>query len=233
MTTRLLDYSTKAIIFDMDGLMVDTEPLSRQAWQTVLAEYGFELTDDVYLKMIGRRSDASIQILKAAYPFPLTGEELIERKKTRLAARLADGIPVMPGLFELQAAIKKRCIAWGVATSSSRSHAVQVLTQLNLIDQCGAIAAGNEVKNGKPAPDIYLLAAKRLGYAPENCLALEDSLPGCRAAHAAGLITIAIPNGGTHQSDFDFVDHMFVSLLDVATNLDKLLLGMVQISLTK
>lgn len=224
MTTQLPDYSTKAIIFDMDGLMVDTEPLSRQAWQAVLAEYGYELKDDVYLKMIGRRSDASVQILKEAYSFPLTGEELIERKKARLAARLADGIPVMPGLYALQSAIKKRGISWGVATSSSRTHAVQVLTQLKLLDQCGAIAAGNEVENGKPAPDIYLLAAKRLGYAPENCLALEDSLPGCHAAHAAGLITIAIPNGETRRSDFDFVDYMFASLLNVVTNLDELLL---------
>ncbi len=223
MTTQLSDNPTKAIIFDMDGLMVDTEPLSRQAWQAVLAEYGYELTDAVYLKVIGRRSDACVQILEEVYPIPLTGEELIERKKARLAARLSKGIPVMPGLFELQAAIKKRGIAWGVATSSSRSHAVQVLTQLNLIDHCGAIAAGNEVENGKPAPDIYLLAAKRLGYTPENCLALEDSLPGCHAAHAAGLFTIAIPNGETHQSDFDFVDRMFASLNEVATNLDELL----------
>lgn len=224
MTTQLPDYTSKAIIFDMDGLMVDTEPLSRQAWQAVLAEYGHELTDDVYLKMIGRRSDASVQILKAAYSIPLVGEELIERKKARLAVRLAIDLPVMPGLSELQSAIKKRGITWGVATSSSRSHAVQVLTQLNLIDQCGAIAAGNEVENGKPAPDIYLLAAKRLGYQPENCLALEDSLPGCRAAHAAGLFTIAIPNGETHGSDIDFVDRVFASLNEVVTNLDEMFL---------
>ena len=224
MTSQLSDNPTKAIIFDMDGLMVDTEPLSRQAWQTVLAEYGYELSDRVYLKMIGRRSDASVQILKETYPIPLTGEELIERKKALLAERIATSIPVMPGFFELQAAIKKRHIDWAVATSSSRSHAVQVLTQLNLIDQCGAVVAGNEVKNGKPAPDIYLLAAKRLGYAPQNCLALEDSLPGCHAAHTAGLITIAIPNGATRQSDFDFVSHVFMSLLDVVTNLDELLL---------
>ncbi len=224
MTTQLFDHYSKAIIFDMDGLMVDTEPLSRQAWQTVLAEYGFELTDDVYLKIIGRRSDVSIQILMEAYPIPLTGEELIGRKEALLAARLSDGIPVMPGLYALQAAIKKRGIAWAVATSSSWSHATQVLKQLNLADHCGAIAAGNEVENGKPAPDIYLLAAKRLGYAPENCLALEDSLPGCRAAHAAGMFTIAIPNGETRRSDFDFVNRVFASLNVVATNLDALLL---------
>ena len=133
----------------------------------------------------------------------------------------ANGVPTMPGLHALHDEIARRNIPWGIATSSPRAHAVEILQQLGLQERCRAIAAGDEVTNGKPHPDIYLLAARRLGIAPQDCLALEDSGPGSQAAVNAGMTVIAIPNAQTKTADFSHVHYLYRSLEDVLTNLDQ------------
>lgn len=214
-----------AIIFDMDGLMVDTEPLSRQAWADLLAEFGHKLDDAVYGRVIGRRADETAQILLAAYPLPLSPTALISRKSKKLADLLNGRPPIMPGLRALHTEIAQRRLPWGVATSSPRAHAQTILRQIGLRPPPQAIAGGDEAAQGKPAPDIYLLAAERLGISPARCLALEDSEPGCRAAIAAEMRVIAVPNRQTHTADFSFVHAVFPSLHDVAARLDDLLTG--------
>jgi HAD superfamily hydrolase (TIGR01509 family) len=204
-----------AVVFDMDGLMVDTEPLSHRAWAEALAPFGIELADEVYGRMIGHRSDVSAQIVLDAYPLPLTAVELLARKDAIYTKIRARGVPEMPGLRELHAAIINGGLPWAVATSSPRHHAEEILTQLGLRQSCRAIVGGDEVTHGKPAPDIYLLAAKRLGIPPKQCLALEDSAPGCQAAAQAGMTTIAIPNGVTETAVFSCAHHIFTSLHDV------------------
>lgn len=211
-----------AIIFDMDGLMVDTEPLSRQAWEQVLALYDYTMDDEVYGRMIGLRSAESVLVLLDAYPLPLTAAETMRRKKAFLDERLTQGIPIMPGLMELHAAIAQRDLRWAVATSSPRHHARHILAQIGLLESCQAIVGGDEVDNGKPNPAIYLLAAKRLGIPPQQCLALEDSAPGCQAAHQAGMTTIAIPNGATETAIFSCAKHIVNSLHDVIDILNSL-----------
>lgn len=211
-----------AIIFDMDGLMVDTEPLARQAWDATLAPYGRQLDDVVYNRMIGHRTDASARMVLEVYALPLTAVELVRRKQALMLEICADGVPVMPGLVELHAAIAKRELSWGVATSSPRTQAEAVLRQLGLREACGAIAAGDEVAHGKPAPDIYLLASERLHVAPARCLALEDSGPGCLAAHRAGMMVAAVPHAATASADFTAADVVYASLHEVVENLDAL-----------
>ena len=212
-----------AIIFDMDGLMVDTEPLAREAWATVVRQHGQTLTDEVYRQMIGRRTAESAELLLAHYDLPYTAVELAAHKTELFAIRRAQGVPLMPGLMELQTAVARQGIPWAVATSSPRSHAEAILTQLGLMADCGAVAAGDEVAHSKPAPEIYLLAAQRLGVNPAHCLALEDSEPGCRAAVAAGMKTVAVPNRDTEGADFGFVYAVYGSLVEVARDLTKLL----------
>ncbi|MCP4427026.1 MAG: HAD family phosphatase [Chloroflexi bacterium] len=219
--------SLKALIFDMDGLMVDTEPLSRRAWEQVLAAFGYVMDDAVYGRMIGRRADVAVQIFLEHFDLPLTAAETMRRKNDIFQEMLAEGAPIMPGLMELHAEIARRGLPWAVATSSPRAHAEKILTELGLRQSCRAIAAGDEAAHGKPAPDIYLLAAERLGIPPQHCLALEDSAPGCQAAAQAGMTTIAIPNGMTKTAVFPCAHHIFNSLHDVVDNLDALLLGCV------
>jgi HAD superfamily hydrolase (TIGR01509 family) len=129
----------------------------------------------------------------------------------------------MPGLNEIVSAIERRSIPWGVATSSRRSYAIDILDQLGLLDSCQAIAGGDEVPKGKPSPDLYLLAAARLKMPPKVCLALEDSVPGAKAALLANMTVVGVPSGHTSKDDLRFAHHVFSSLSEVAANLDSLL----------
>jgi HAD superfamily hydrolase (TIGR01509 family) len=213
-----------AVVLDIDGLMVDTEPISRLAWDRVLERYGRILDDDLHTRIIGYRIDESVIMIIDEYDIPASPAEIKQLKKVEYDQILAHGVPVMPGLYDLVAAINRNGLPWAVATSSPHAHAQEILQQLELSDSCAAIAGGDEVPHGKPAPDIYLLAAKRLGIPPQNCLALEDSPPGCRAALAAGMMTLAIPNGDTQKADFPQVHKVFKSLSAVSQELDLLLL---------
>jgi HAD superfamily hydrolase (TIGR01509 family) len=212
-----------AIVFDMDGLMVDTEPLSRQAWDEFLRPYGHSLDDKIISRMVGFRADESTRILLEAFDVPLSVEEIIRRKAAIYDEIRTRGVPVMPGFPELQAAIAERGLPWAVATSSPRRHAEEILGQLGLVGACHAIAGGDEVARGKPAPDIYRLAASRLGIPPDQCLALEDSGPGSQAAAAAGMLTVVIPGADMSAVNFSHADYVFGSLHEVAANLDELL----------
>jgi HAD superfamily hydrolase (TIGR01509 family) len=206
------------LIFDMDGLMVDTEPLSQQAWAQTVQPFGIIISADMHTQMTGWRLDVTAQFVCDTFGLTIAVEELIRRKKAIMAEIVRDGVPVMPGLMALHNEIARRRIRWGVATSSPRPHAIAVLIQLGLLDACVAIAAGNEVAHGKPAPDIYLLAAERMGVQPADCLALEDSVPGCQAAAAAGMGVVAIPSGMTKTAVFPCATYKVDSLIAFAAH---------------
>jgi HAD superfamily hydrolase (TIGR01509 family) len=199
----------------MDGLMVDSEPVARHGWEIVLASYGRELDQITYERMVGRRLEESAAIVIDTYQLPLSRENLAEIKEAAMVKLWAEGLPVMPGLHNLVGYLNDHNIPWGVATSSRRHYALNVLNQLGIASHCRAVAAGNEVSQGKPAPDIYLLAAERLEIDPKLCLALEDSVPGGQAAVAAGMTLAAVPNGHTKAADFPFADYVLDSLNDV------------------
>lgn len=213
----------QAIIFDLDGLMVDTEPMARRSWEMVIDDFGQRLDELTFQQMIGlRRMDSAILVLEKL-DLDLTPDELLERKEIYLAELLANRTPIMPGLRRLVEELKQRKLPWGVATSSPMSYAELILKNLDLVADCQAIASGDEVQHGKPAPDVYLLAAERLAISPECCLALEDSSPGVKAAVAAGMLTVAVPNSHTEQNDFGLADYVLPSLNAVADGLDRLL----------
>lgn len=205
----------QAIIFDMDGLMVDSEPVARRGWEIVLAKYGRKLDQRTYERMVGRRLEESAAIVIETYKLPLSPDNLAQIKEAEMVKLWAEGLPVMPGLYQLVNCLNDQSIPWGVATSSRRHYALNVLAQLGLSDACQAVAAGNEVRDGKPAPDIYLLAAERINVDPHQCLALEDSVPGGQAAIAAGMTLAAVPNGHTNAADFPFAHYIFDSLHDI------------------
>ncbi len=213
----------QTVVFDMDGLLVDSEPLARRSWETVIQPYGLVLDEETYGRMIGLRLEESSRVLQSRLGIPAPAEELARKKEAVLAQLGTEGIPPMPGLDSLMNALQARHIPWAVATSNRRPFAVQVLQELGLWSACRSLTTGEEVQNGKPAPDIYLLAAQRMGVAPGRCLALEDSVPGAQAARAAGMVTIAVPGPHETASAFHFADHVYDSLGDVARDLDSLL----------
>ncbi|MCZ2112351.1 MAG: HAD family phosphatase [Anaerolineae bacterium] len=212
-----------AILFDMDGLMVDTEPLSRASWDRVLAPHGVVIADDLYARMLGRRTTESVVMVLETHSLPWTAEDLIARKTAAFMALLREDIPAMPGLWVLLDELERRDIPWGVATSSPRLIAETVLRGLSLEDRCRTLVAGDQVERGKPAPDIYLLAAERMGVDPAACLALEDSEPGCLSAAAAGMRVAAVTAELPPGESFDCACRRYFTLAEVAADLDDLL----------
>jgi HAD superfamily hydrolase (TIGR01509 family) len=213
----------QTIIFDMDGLLVDSEPLARRSWEKVIRPYDLTLDDETYSSMIGLRLEESSRLLQSRLSIPADPADLALQKETVLAQLGTEGIPPMPGLRHLMRELQVRQIPWAVATSNRRAFATQVLQQLGLLSVCKTLTTGEEVERGKPAPDIYLLAAERMDVAPERCLALEDSVPGAQAAKAAGMVTIAVPGPHEEAEAFDFADFVYDTLDGVAQELDRLL----------
>ena len=120
----------QAVIFDMDGLMVDSEPLAHQAWNDVLDTFGQRLDDVTYSQLVGLRLDATARLVQQTYELPVTPDELAEAKENRLSQIRAHGVPAMPGLRRLMAEIEAKDLPWAVATSSPRATAEENLQQL-------------------------------------------------------------------------------------------------------
>ncbi len=208
-----------AIIFDMDGLMLDTEGMARKAWVRSLDELGYDFPEYIYRNIVGITvSDAERYLYeKLGKDFPF--EEAYRRRQRYVLETIQEqGIPLKPGLWELLEALdgnnqrqqvdllKEDPAAenkpptnhrWlkAVASSSSGETVRRNLKAAGLeAERFDAIVGGEDVRKGKPAPDIYLLACRKLGVEASECLALEDSNPGIKAAYAAGMIPVMIPD---------------------------------------
>ncbi|MCC6767047.1 MAG: HAD family phosphatase [Deltaproteobacteria bacterium] len=184
-----------ALVFDMDGLMLDTEPIYRASWQRAAAELGWEITDEGYEVFLGRRTeDAEADLVRIFGPtFP------IDRFHVRWPALwheiAAAGLTVKPGVRTLLALAAERGLPLGLATSTERRLATRTLGYGGLsTDPFRVVVTGDEIAHGKPAPDIYSEAARRLGIAPERCAAFEDSDAGTLSASRAGMTTFQVPD---------------------------------------
>ncbi len=185
----------KAVVFDMDGLMLDTERLFRQAYQQAAMENGYDLPDELYARMIGHRADSSHRILREGLGETAPCDDIIEgarRHYYQLIER--GGIPLRPGLIELLDYLEQESLPRAVATSTHYELACIKLQAVGLLPRFSGVVSGDQVKHGKPAPDIYLEAARLLGVEPSETLALEDSPAGLASAHRAGMIAFLIPD---------------------------------------
>ena len=180
-----------AVIFDCDGTLVDSEPLARTAWERALAPYGYALTDEDAESCIG-------------LPYPRVHAYFAER------AALPDAEPfwsefsgelftlidteLLPFDDAIEAAreLRSRGVPVAVASSSPRERLERTLGRAGLLDAFDVVVSGDEVEHGKPAPDMFLLAAARLGVRPGSCVVIEDSPPGVQAGRAAGMFTLAV-----------------------------------------
>ncbi|MEO1131864.1 MAG: HAD family phosphatase [Cyanobacteria bacterium J06639_1] len=211
----------RAAIFDMDGLMLDTEPIYRKAWLRATADMGYQLADDFYSSFVGRSNDDCDRLMQATFGEDLPIEKLRERRDFFWRETIReDGVPLRPGLLKLLDWLEEREIPKAIATASDRAEADISLSATDIMPRFHSITAGNEVANNKPAPDIYLEAARKLGVAPEYCIAFEDSNAGAIAATAAGIPTILVPDLQTPAPEtLSRVFAVFPSLLDARTML--------------
>ena len=211
-----------AIIFDMDGLLVDSEPVWHEVEIELIESRGYVYTDDVRDIGVGMRVDEFAAILQQHYPNPGEPPAAIESALTERMLNLPAGrIQARPGADELIRYVAERGIPRAIASSSAQAiieHFVHLQAWEELIPQR---YSAEFVLRGKPAPDIYLHAAEQLGFAPESCLALEDSRLGTMAALAAGMTCFTVPDL-SHSSLTDFADinqKLYSDLCDVLEEL--------------
>lgn len=186
-------FSFDHVIFDMDGLMLDTETVTHRFMQSVAASHDLVLSDELFRSLIGRPWDVSKQLLIQAWgQFDIAGFERDILQAERQA--LLQSVPLKKGLTSLLDTLDACGIAFAVATSSGLQQTEFKLQQAGIHHRFEIVVTGDQVRNGKPAPDIYLEAVSRLNASPERCVVLEDSYAGIRSAHAAGTQPIFVPD---------------------------------------
>jgi HAD superfamily hydrolase (TIGR01509 family) len=207
----------KAIIFDHDGVMVDTEPLQSEAWIKILEKYGKtpERYGNGLIHKVGITIDENWNILKLKYEITEDIKHL-EEQRSNIYKDLLNRTHPITGLQELLTSLreekKNKIIKMAIASSSNREYIEMVVNNFGISDDFDLIVSGKDVMLGKPAPDIYLTTAFLLNVDPENCIVLEDSRTGVEAAKAAGMKVIAIPNRYTDEQDFTNADLILPAL---------------------
>ncbi len=184
-----------AVIFDNDGLTLDTELTWTRAEAALYARYGTEFTLDHKREMLGTSGVKSGQAMERHLDQPGRGRELHDELRELVHAELdGAGVEPMPGARELIAALARHGVPLGLATNSGREFATRALRSAGVFDCFDAVVSAEEVEHPKPAPDVYLEAAARLGADPAGCVALEDSATGVSAARAAGMTVVGVPS---------------------------------------
>jgi len=189
----------QAVVFDLDGLLVDSEPLQIAAWEAFLSRFGRSLDDGLVRQLFGLRLSDSARLVTARLGLPLTPEQVMAERDEIFLDSLSGRLRPMPGALELVAELARRRIPLALATSGHRRYVERALAEIGLADSFAVQVTAEDVERGKPAPDCYRLAAHRLGLPPRTCLALEDAPLGVRAACEAGLRCLAVPNAHTRS----------------------------------
>lgn len=185
----------KGAVFDMDGLMIDTEKLYLQYWKQASADFGYTMEDKHVFAIRSLARKYSIPKLKGFFGEDFPTEEVRARRTELINAHIEKyGIEVKKGLFELLDYLKSKGIKLAVATATQRDRTMLYLNKIHAADYFDAIICGDMVTDGKPEPEIYLTASAQLGLAPQQCAAYEDSPNGIKSAYSAGCHAIMIPD---------------------------------------
>ncbi|MCC6708386.1 MAG: HAD family phosphatase [Gammaproteobacteria bacterium] len=183
------------VVFDMDGILINSEPLFRRAAQEAARDLGHHLSDETYAMWMGlppRAVEAAVvESMGPSFPMRAFRDEF---RRIWIDHTEQHGMPPQPGMLDLLKSLRERGIPFSVATSTQRDQALRSLELAGMGAFIDVLVAGNEVSEGKPAPEIFLRAAAGIGIAPERCVAMEDSSVGVHAASAARMLTIMVPD---------------------------------------
>lgn len=206
----------KAVIFDMDGLLIDSEPHWRASHREVLAGHGYHITEDDVRQMAGRRTAEVAQHWQDRFGFSEpSNDQLVAQIVDTVIKRINEQGTAMAGVQQLVKDLYDHGMPMAVASSSSMRLIDVVLERLDIRQYMQAVHSGEHEQRGKPFPDVFLSTAKTLGAEPEQCLVFEDSLNGVKAAKAAGMYCIAVPEEPYDEQAFSIADRIISSLKQV------------------
>lgn len=185
----------KTIVFDMDGVLFDTERLCKDSWLAVAKEDGLPDMEHIFPKCIGLNANDSRQVVLNAYGEDFAYEGFRQRASEWFWDYIGrNGLPMKPGVSGILMWLKKEGWRVGLASSTRRSTVLRCLERAGIIGYFSVIITGDMVEHSKPQPDIYLMACRKLGAEPGQAYAVEDSPNGIRAAHAAGMVPLMVPD---------------------------------------
>jgi HAD superfamily hydrolase (TIGR01509 family) len=207
--------SLEALVFDFDGLIIDTEIVLYESTDATFRAHGTTLSFELWQSFIGRTDHPHWADLLEAEVGPIDRDAVIAERQGRYLAAV-EQLPVLDGVLELIDEAAAAGLPMAVASSSSQGWVAGHLERIGLLERFAAVCTGDQVPRGKPWPDVYLLALERLGRPAAAAVAVEDSPVGCRAAAAAGMVPVAVPSAMTRGLDFPDAHHVATS----ATELD-------------
>lgn len=212
----------EAVIFDLDGLLADTEIISLKVYQELLADFGIPFTEETYSREYsGHREEENVQRFLDTYDLPWNFDQTLEKVYELEARILAKGVNLKKGAKNLLAFLQREGLPIALATSSVESRARMILDSNGILSLFDHLVFAKDVKRSKPYPDIFLKACSDLNVLPENCLVLEDSEAGIEAASRAGIPVICIPDlKMPAQSFLNKTEQVFKDLDDVRDYLE-------------
>ncbi len=197
----------KAVIFDMDGVLVDSQPYHFKADIETMSEYGVVKDQKFYEKFAGTLTSDRMRILKDLFKLDIPVEEMVKKREDMILEIMArEDIKPVSGIPEFLKSIKNRGLKTAVASSSGYDLIGLILSRLGISEYFDSITSGNDVKRGKPDPDVFLLAAERIGVNPRDCFVVEDSENGVKAAKSAGMKALGYINPTSGNQCLDMAD---------------------------
>lgn len=208
----------RALIFDMDGLLVDSEGLAAEAMHRLLLHYQLTPNPEIHAKLLGRRLVEALAIVRDGYGMSDDLDVLVDQYSNLRSDALRGSVQPMPGAHEIIARARMAGLPIGLATSGMRVHVDISIGETGLAGLFDSETTGDEVTRGKPSPDLFLLAAERLGVAPVNAVVLEDSPLGIEAAKAAGMCAVAVLGHPNRKAVFPVTPDVIVQNLSDAAD---------------
>jgi HAD superfamily hydrolase (TIGR01509 family) len=215
-TSNLPPLTDWAVIFDLDGLLADTEPVWTESSRILLARRGRVYDPTMKSHFMGRHPQEVTALMIQHYQLAENPDNLLQERLDILCSLYQQGLKPLPGARELVLALAQDQIPMSVASGSPRRIVKLVLKQLHLIDWLSQFVGSDEVEHGKPAPDLFLLAARRMSIAPSRCIVLEDSIAGVQAALNAKMKCIAVPGPETPVAGVAHAHRVVNSLLELS-----------------